>query len=320
MSKDLSKIASFITEIEEEGQRLDKVLQTHFPDRSRSFLQVLIKDGLVMVSGKPAKSSQQLGPRQKVTVTFPEPKSLNLKPRDMNLDVIYEDKDLLVINKPAGLVVHPGVGDTHSEDSLVNAILHHCGKDLSGIGGVKRPGIVHRLDKDTSGLIVVAKNDNAHRSLTDQFKNREVSKAYIALLVGHLEPVKGTIEAPIGRDPANRKKMAVVRESEGKTAVTKYRVMEYLKDFTLVDISILTGRTHQIRVHFTSIGFPLVGDPMYGREKMNKYFDKEYGLTRVFLHAAKLSFIHPRTQKKEEFECPLPLDLESVITEMKAGK
>ncbi len=320
MSKDLLQKESFVTAPEEEGQRLDKVLQAHFPERSRSFLQILIKDELVVVSGKPARASHLLGPRQKVVITFPEPKSLNLKAMDMNLDVVYEDKDLLVINKPAGLVVHPGVGDTHSEDSLVNAILHHCGKDLSGIGGVKRPGIVHRLDKDTSGLIVVAKNDNAHRSLTEQFKNREVKKAYVALLIGHLEPVKGTIEAPIGRDPANRKKMAVVRESEGKMAVTKYRVMEYLKDFTLVDVTILTGRTHQIRVHFTSIGFPLVGDPMYGREKMNKYFDREYALNRVFLHAAKLSFIHPRTQKKQEFECPLPLDLESVITEMKAGK
>lgn len=320
MSKDLLQKEVFVTAPEEEGQRLDKVLQIHFPDKSRSFLQMLVKDGFVMVSGKPARSAHLLGPRQKVTVTFPEPKSMNLKPKDMGLDIVYEDKDLLVINKPPGLVVHPGVGDTHSEDSLVNAILHHCGKDLSGIGGVKRPGIVHRLDKDTSGLIVVAKNDNAHRSLTDQFKNREVKKTYIALLVGHLEPAKGSIEAPIGRDPANRKKMAVVRESEGKMAITKYRVLEYLKDFTLVDISLLTGRTHQIRVHFTSIGFPLVGDPMYGRDKMNKYFDKEYGLTRVFLHAAKLSFVHPRTQKKEEFECPLPLDLESVVTEMKAGR
>lgn len=320
MSNDLLQKESFVTAPEEEGQRLDKVLQVRFADKSRSFLQLLIKDGFVLVSGKPARASQQLGPRQKVTITFPEAKSLNLKPKNMDLDIVFEDKDLLVINKPSGLVVHPGVGDTHSEDSLVNAILHHCGKDLSGIGGVKRPGIVHRLDKDTSGLIVVAKNDNAHRSLTEQFRNREVKKKYVALLIGHLEPVKGTIEAPIGRDPANRKKMAVVRESEGKMAVTKYSVLEYLKDFTLVDISLLTGRTHQIRVHFASIGFPLVGDPMYGREKMNKYFDKEYGLKRVFLHAVQLSFTHPRTKKKEEFECALPFDLDSVVTEMKAGK
>jgi len=176
---------------------------------------------------------------------------------------------------------------------------------------------VHRLDKDTSGLIVVAKNDMAHKALADQFKARTVSKTYIALLIGKLEPKKGAIEAPIGRDPANRKRMAVVRETEGKTSLTKYRVMDYLKNYTLVEIALMTGRTHQIRVHFSSIGFPLVGDPMYGREKVNKFFAAEYDLHRVFLHAAKLSFTHPRTQKKEEFECPLPLDLDSVVKQLR---
>ncbi|MBU0667926.1 RluA family pseudouridine synthase, partial [Patescibacteria group bacterium] len=235
------------------------------------------------------------------------------KPLSMNLDIVYEDDNLIVLNKPAGLVVHPGQGETHKDDSLVNALLHHCKGKLSEINGVLRPGIVHRLDKDTSGLLVIAKNDRTHRYLADLFHGRRVDKVYFALLAGRIVPQKGRIEAPIGRDVRQRKRMAVVSEKKGKMAVSEYEVIDYFDDFSLVKIHLITGRTHQIRVHFASIGFPLVGDNLYGKPKVNKVLEEEYGLKRQFLHAGSLSFVLPDMKKLRTFKIALPDDLQAVL-------
>lgn len=266
-----------------------------------------------MVNGVVVKSSVKLKLEDVVQVRFPEVRELDLEAVNMDLDIVFEDDDIVVVNKPAGLVVHPGEGQAYVDDTLVNGLLYHCKGQLSEINGVLRPGIVHRLDKDTSGLMVVAKSDVAHRSLSQQFEKRQVEKVYKALLIGHLKPESGTIEAPIGRDPVYRKKMAVVDERRGKMAVSHYRVSEYFERYTLVKVQLVTGRTHQIRVHFASIGFPLCGDELYGKPKENRVLRDEYGLERQFLHAGYLSFTHPITKKKVEFESHLPSDLQVVI-------
>jgi len=308
---------SFVAKADDDGIRLDKFLVASMPDHTRQNFQKLIESGMVLINGKQAKSSQKIKNGDKIDVQFPAPRALNLKPLKMKLDIVYEDSDVIVINKPAGLVVHPGTGQSHMDDSLVNAILYHCKGSLSGIGGVMRPGIVHRLDKDTSGLLIVAKNDKAHRLLSEQFKEHKAEKTYYALLAGHLMPEKGTIEAPIGRDRRDRKKMAVVFQENGRMAVTKYRVMKYLGDYTFVEVQLITGRTHQIRVHFASIGFPLVGDPIYGRSKVNKYFEQEYGFGRLFLHAGALALTIPsgfqKNGDKKSFSAPLPKDLQQLL-------
>ncbi|MFC1751054.1 RluA family pseudouridine synthase [Pseudomonadota bacterium] len=296
---------------QEVGVRIDKVISARMADISRQYLQKVIKDGYVKVNGKPKKAHYKLKESDTVVVVFPEVKEVGIEAKDIPLDIVYEDDDLLVINKDAGLVVHPGVGDTHADDSLVNAIMHHCGENLSGISGEKRPGIVHRLDKDTSGLIVVAKNDKAHQFLSDQFRDRKVKKVYYALLVGRLEHPKGTIEAPIGRDSRERKKMAVTSEDKGKMGITKYEVLEYLGDYTFVKVYLLTGRTHQIRVHFSEIGFPLVGDTVYGNQKVNNEFQEKYDLKRQFLHSGEIELDLPNG-KKSKFEKELPRDLERI--------
>jgi len=295
------------------GKRLDKVLAVRFPDHARQYFQKLIAEGHVTVNGKLSKPSYHLMAGDQMKVHFPPPKEIPLKPTDISLDIVYEDENVLVINKPAGLVVHPGVHGAHAEDSMVNAILHYGKGKLGGISGSLRPGIVHRLDKDTSGLLVVAKNDKAQKELMDQFVHRTVDKVYYALLAGHLEPAKGTIEAPIGRSSADRKKMAVSMHLSAKEAFTKYQVMAYYGDYTYVKVFLLTGRTHQIRVHFAAIGFPIVGDATYGREKVNEIFLERYELKRQFLHAGYLSFTLPGTHKKAEFSAPLPPDLQSVL-------
>lgn len=323
---------SFIVGENDVGVRLDRALAARFADRTRQYMQKVIKDGKVMVNGKTAKSSAILQLNSKVEVYFPEARSLDLKAVDIPLDIVYEDQHVIVINKPFGLVVHPGMYDSHAEDSLVNALLHYCKGRLPGISGTKRPGIVHRLDKDTSGLLVVAKDDMAMQSLTQQFKDHEVIKVYYALVAGRLEPVKGSIDAPIGRDSRDRKRMAVVDESQGRKALTRYQVLEYFQNSTLLEIHLITGRTHQIRVHFAAIGHPLLGDPIYGRPKLNKFFRDEFGLTRLFLHAGKLSFTLPgagkssskstlktkkTAQKNGEFVASLPSDLQLVLDALK---
>jgi len=308
-----NNIVTFIIDDLAVGMRLDKWLTIGLPGKSRGYAQEILDEGMVFVNERAGKASMKLKVLDNVKVIIPPARELDLKAVDMDLDIVYEDINLIVINKPSGLVVHPGQGNTHQDDSLVNALLYHCKGKLSDINGVLRPGIVHRLDKDTSGLMVVAKNDTTHRYLADLFYSREVEKIYIALLVGHIVPYKGRVEAPIGRDTKDRKRMAVVSEKKGKMGISEYEVVDYLEDFSLVKIRLITGRTHQIRVHFSSIGFPLVGDDLYGKPKANKSIENDFALKRQFLHAGSLSFVLPGTKKSRTFKSALPNDLQNVI-------
>lgn len=293
-------------DVTEEGERVDKYIAEHLPDLSRSLVQRLIREGRVTVNGAETRASYRVEGDDEIIVRVPPPEATELEPEPIPLDVVYEDEDLIVINKPAGLVVHPSHG--HRKGTLVNAILAHC-PDLAGINGTLRPGIVHRLDKDTSGLIIVAKNDAAQQSLQRQFKRREVRKTYLALVEGRLEPERGLIEAPVGRDPHHRKRMAVVARG-GREARTEYRVLETLADHTLVEVHPLTGRTHQVRVHFASLGHPLVGDPVYGFRR------QRLGLGRQFLHAWKLGFHLPSSGRPIELTAELPQDLRRVLEQL----
>jgi 23S rRNA pseudouridine1911/1915/1917 synthase len=299
----------------EDGPRLDRYLAETWPDLSRSRLQRLIADGFARVNGAPARCSYQVRQGDLLTVRIPAPSPLSLSPEDIPLRVIYEDGDLLVIDKPAGLVVHPAPG--HPAGTLVNALLAHC-PDLAGIGGVERPGIVHRLDKDTSGLMVVAKNERAHQSLTRQIKQRTVTKRYLALVHGELLPPQGTIDAPIGRDPRNRQRMAVV--PDGRAASSAYTTLQRLGPYSLLEVQIHTGRTHQIRVHLAHVGRPVVGDPVYGRKgKGGAGLPGGQVLNRQFLHAAVLGFCLPSTGEYREFGCDLPADLRAVLEAIGRG-
>jgi 23S rRNA pseudouridine1911/1915/1917 synthase len=278
------------------GQRLDRFLATHCPDLSRSQLQRLIADGHVALDGGPVVAATKARAGQRISLTVPDPVESDLAPEDIPLDVVHEDSDLLVVDKPAGMTVHPGPG--HRSGTLANAVLARC-PDLQGIGGTLRPGIVHRLDKNTSGLIVVAKTQKAHTRLSSQLKQRRFKKVYVALLRGRLSPVEAIIEAPIGRDPRDRKRMAVV--TGGRESVTRYTVLEYPAGYSLVEVRPTTGRTHQIRVHLTSLGHPLIGDAVYGQAHA--------GLNRHFLHAKILGFEHPSTGATVEFRAELPPEL-----------
>ena len=285
--------------VEETGGRLDKYIAEH-TDLSRSHIQKLIREGNVLIGGRTARPKRKITQNERITINVPPPESIDIKPENIPLKIAYEDADIIVIDKPAGLTVHPAAGNWSG--TLVNALLAHC-PDLTGIKGSLRPGIVHRLDKDTSGLIVAAKNDASHLSLAKQIKNREITKVYLALVNGHLSPREGAIEGPIGRHPKDRKKMAIV--STGREARTLYKVMEYIEDCTLLEVSTETGRTHQIRVHLSSIGYPVVGDTVYG--------GKSKLLKRQFLHACKLGFRLPGNDKYIEFESELPDDLKQAL-------
>ncbi|MCL4459648.1 MAG: RluA family pseudouridine synthase [Chloroflexi bacterium] len=287
------------------GTRLDKFLTTVYPHLSRSLIQKLIEAGHATVNGQPSKPSVKILPGDQIDLHLPPPEPTTLIPQPIPLDIVFENEDVLMINKPAGLVVHPAAG--HRTDTLVNAILAYY-PNLE-IGSSLRPGIVHRLDKDTSGLLVIAKNDRAHLNLSRQIQERKILKEYIALLHGHLTPSKGLIEAPIGRHPKQRKLMAVV--AEGREARTYYTVSEYMADYTLVRVRPETGRTHQIRVHFASIGHPVAGDRVYGRRH------EEISFPRQFLHACRLSLCLPNSEQFVEFEAPLPSDLEEILTELR---
>ncbi len=289
--------------IEVGGERIDKYIAAHVPEVSRAEVQRLIKDGFVTLNGAVVKPSHRVEVGDRIVIQVPPPAPVDLLPERIPLDVIYEDADVLVINKPAGMVVHPAAG--HASGTLVNAILAHV-PDLAGIGGELRPGIVHRLDKETSGLILIAKNDVSLRKLQLQFKHRLVSKIYLALVEGKLSPERGRIDMPIGRDPRERKRMAV-SPRHGRPAQTDYRVLEVLGDYTLIEARPLTGRTHQIRVHLAAVGHPVVGDPVYGRRK------RKLPLERQFLHAWRLSFELPSTGEPVTFTAPLPEDLRSVL-------
>ncbi len=302
---------------EHDGQRLDLVLATLVPQQSRSQLQRLIKDGRVSVDSKPqVKVSTPVQAGQTIDLDIPPPEPTNTPPQDLPLDIVFEDEDLLVINKAAGMVVHPAAG--HGEGTLVNALLHHV-QDLSGIGGEQRPGIVHRLDRGTSGLMVIAKNNETHEALSRQFHDREVEKEYIALIWGVLRQGH-RIEDPIGRDPVHRKKMTTTKRAvRARTAVTRITWAEHFPGLALVGVAIATGRTHQIRVHLSSIGHPVVGDALYGgiHRRVPLELRAVQKLDRPFLHAAKLAFTHPRDGRPMKFESPLPEDLVKVIDQLK---
>lgn len=277
------------------GKRLDLFLDEKLIDKSRSYIQKLIENGNVKVNDKLKKSNYKTRNKDIISVIIPDPVELEVKAENIPLDIIYEDSDVIVINKPQGMVVHPAAGN--HDGTLVNALLAHC-NDLSGINGVTRPGIVHRIDKDTSGILVIAKNDNAHNKLAEQLKNHSMKRVYTALAEGIIKDDEGTIDAPLGRNPHDRLKIAIV--PDGRRAVTHYKVIERFKDTTLVECILETGRTHQIRVHMASIGHPLVGDPVYGYKK------QKFKTEGQLLHAQVLGFIHPVTGGYLEFRSPLP--------------
>jgi 23S rRNA pseudouridine1911/1915/1917 synthase len=305
----------------EPGARLDKWLASQLPARSRSEIQRWIEAGLVTVRGRSSKASYRLASGDEIAVAIPEPEDYAVEPEPIPLDVVYEDGDLLVVNKPAGMVVHPGAGNWHG--TLVNAVLHHC-PGLAGVGGARRPGIVHRLDRDTSGLILVAKNDAAHRALQAQFKDRAVQKTYLALVYGEVQPPRGEIAAPIGRDPRQRHRMAVVSAAAGRPAVTRYETRGHYaavaagrpqtdRRFTLLACYPLTGRTHQIRVHLAHVRHPIVGDDTYGGRRRPLL-----ACPRQFLHAHRLRFHLPATGELLEFVAELPEDLQRVLAALAA--
>jgi len=288
------------------SSRLDKFLVTQFPDFSRSRLQSLIQNGMVSVNQMiVTKNGFQLENGMMIDVIIPETIDSGIMPENIALSIVFENPDLLIINKPAGMVVHPSAG--HITGTLVNAALAHA-PEMDGIGGEIRPGVVHRLDKDTSGLILMAKNDRTHRFLQDQFKNRTVKKTYIAITDGNPPTPVGRIEAAIGRDPSHRKKMAIVPIQKGREAITQYRVIESFKNHTLFEAKPLTGRTHQIRLHLAFLECPIVGDKLYGKRKLTLDVDRQ------MLHAYKLEVILPGEKKVRVFEVPLPADMENVLT------
>lgn len=289
--------------ITDQTGRIDKVLTTLEPEIIRSQLKNLINDGHVTVNGQPVKPKYKVQSGDKISLVKPEPQLLELTPENIPLDIVYEDDDVIVVNKPQGMVVHPAPG--HPNHTLVNALLYHS--PLSTINGTFRPGIVHRIDKDTSGLLMVAKNDLAHQSLAEQLRNKINQREYLALVYGQIKEDEGTIDAPLGRNPQDRKKQAVVKG--GRHAVTHFKVMKRYDNFTLVKCILETGRTHQIRVHMKYIGHPLVGDPLYGPRKV-------VGKDGQFLHAALLGFKHPRTGKELVFEAPLPENFQKMLDKL----
>jgi 23S rRNA pseudouridine1911/1915/1917 synthase len=299
--------------VESGGDRVDRYLAAALPDLSRVQIQRLVDDGFITVNHVPVrKASRKLAAGDEVMVVVPPPAPTQLVPENIPLNIVYEDDDCLVIDKPAGMVVHPAAG--HPSGTLVNAVLAHD-PDLEGVGDEQRPGIVHRLDRDTSGLIIVAKHDRAHRHLQKQFRDRLAHKVYLALVFGKPPSAKGQIEAPIGRDPKNRQRMAVTKEEKGRDAVTVYRTVESFKQFTLVEAEPQTGRTHQIRVHLTFIGCPLAGDAIYATPRSVNV--KLPLLHRQFLHAARLTLTLPSGATRL-FESPLPADLRAVLDFLRA--
>ncbi len=290
---------AFSLTAEEPVQRLDKWLSAQLPQMTRSAIQNLIASGMVTKNGTPLLKSARLVPGESVTVTIPDVEQPEIRPEEIPLDVVFEDKDLLVVNKPKGMVVHPAPGN--QEGTLVNALLFHCGDSLSGINGVARPGIVHRIDKDTSGLLIVAKNDFSHVRLAEQIKAHSFTRAYQAVVYGNIKEEKGTVDKPIGRHPTERKKMAVLLHSpSARRAVTHFEVVERFPGFTWLQLRLETGRTHQIRVHMASLGHPVAGDPVYGPKKVIA------SLHGQCLHAGMIGFVHPRTGEYLEFTAPLP--------------
>ena len=279
------------------GLRIDALLSGEMPELSRNFIQQLIAQGQVTINGRQAKKSDRPETGDKIEVDVPEAKPLEVTAQEIPLDIVYEDQDVIVVNKPRGMVVHPAPG--HQDGTLVNALMAHCGDSLSGINGVLRPGIVHRIDKDTSGLVIAAKNDSAHRSLAEQLKDHTLSRTYETVVCGNMREDSGTVDAPIGRHPVDRKRRAVTTKGS-KAAVTHWSVLERFSGYTHLQCVLETGRTHQIRVHMAYIGHPILGDTVYGHKK------PELGQSCQCLHARRLRFIHPTTGELVTVECPLP--------------
>lgn len=291
------KTLNFTTGQEETSVRIDRYLAEKCPEFSRSYLQKLLKEQAVFVNGKPVKANYKIQPETEICLEIPDMEPLDIKPEAIPLDILYEDDYLLVVNKPKGMVVHPAAG--HTEGTLVNAVMAHCGDQLSGINGVLRPGIVHRIDKDTTGALLICKEDSVHRDLAEQLKEHSIKRRYRAIVAGNLKDDEGTVEGPIGRHPTDRKKMAI-NSKNGKPAVTHYKVLERFGQYTYIECRLETGRTHQIRVHMTSIGHPLLGDTVYGSSK------NPFHLQGQTLHAMVLGFVHPVTGEYMEFTAPLP--------------
>lgn len=298
------------------GARLDAFVSAS-GELTRSAAARLIEEGAITVGGRAVAKNYKLRAGDTVDILMPEPVPTEAEAEDIPLDVVFEDEDIIVINKPTGMVVHPAAGN--ETGTLVNALLHHCAGSLSGIGGVVRPGIVHRIDKDTSGLLVAAKNDAAHNSLAEQLKTHEVGRVYYALVIGNLREDKGTVNAPIGRHPRDRKKMAVLSAGEGtaRDAVTHYEVLERFRGYCLVRCVLETGRTHQIRVHMAHLGHPLVGDLTYGGGKTKFEAANQSLISGQCLHAKELKLTHPRTGERMNFSCPLPAEMETLIEKMR---
>ncbi len=313
----MEQLHSFIFERDRPSERLDRYLAECLPDLTRSQLKKLIDEGRVLLCGQAAKAGSKLKGGEEVVVSIPPPAPAEALPEEIPLNILYEDSHLIVVDKPAGLVVHPAAG--HQGGTLVNALLHHC-IDLSGVGGELRPGIVHRLDKDTSGVMVATKDDATHNGLAGQFKAHSIKRRYLALVHGLVPKARGTVDVAIGRHPTDRKKMSG-RTRSGRRAVTHWRVVELfdLDRLTLVELSLETGRTHQIRVHFSEMGLPIVGDPVYGNKgKASALADSKLrgllqGLKRQALHARLLGFIHPQSGQYMEFESPLPTDMQVIL-------
>ena len=295
-------------ELADTGKRLDVYLSEYSEGFSRSYAAKLIDEGRVSVDGKTVKRSYKLSGEEEIAVDLPDLKPLEVPAENIPLDVVYEDEDVLVVNKPRGMVVHPAAG--HATGTLVNAVLYHCGGQLSGINGVLRPGIVHRIDRDTTGLLMIAKNDAAHQSLAAQLKEHSVTRRYLAVVQGRLEEEEGTVDRPIGRDRKNRLRMAP--DDSGKRAVTHYRIVERFARYTLIECRLETGRTHQIRVHMASIGHPLLGDVLYGAAPA------KWATEGQCLHAAVIGFIHPVTGKYMEFTAAMPADMQRVIAKLRS--
>jgi 23S rRNA pseudouridine1911/1915/1917 synthase len=298
----------FVVAPEEAGVRIDRYLSGQCQDISRSYLQKLLKEQSVLVEEKPVKSNYKVNAGDRISLTLPEIREPEIMPEDIPLDIFYEDKDIILINKPKGMVVHPAAG--HYSGTLVNGLMSHCRSELSGINGVMRPGIVHRIDMDTTGVLIVCKNDMAHNSISEQLKEHSITRKYAAIVHGVLKEEEGTINAPVGRHPVDRKKMSI-NEKNGREAVTHYRVLERFKQFTYIECQLETGRTHQIRVHMASINHPLLGDSVYGPAKC------PFRLQGQTLHAGVLGIIHPRTGQYMEFTAPLPDYFEELLRKLR---
>lgn len=305
----MAETRSFRIEAGEQSVRLDRYLSDQLAELSRSYIQKLMEEGQVQLNGRPGKASVKVKAGDTVLVTLPEAVEPEILPEDIPLEILYEDADVILVNKPKNMVVHPAAG--HYTGTLVNGLMYHCREDLSGINGVLRPGIVHRIDKDTTGVLIACKNDHAHNAIAAQLKEHSITRRYRAIVHGNIKEEEGTVDAPLGRHLADRKKQAVQRDGEGRRAVTHYRVLERFRDYTYIECELETGRTHQIRVHMAYIGHPLLGDEVYGSGR------EPFHLEGQTLHAMVLGFVHPTTGEYMEFEAPLPAYFEELLEKLR---